>query len=320
MNNKIGIVILNYNGWNVTSDCLDSLKKASAPDTIVIDNSSVDNSVIQIRKMYPEVQIITLEKNYGFAGGYNRGISRILDKYDYLFILNNDTIIPKDFFEKISKKIESLPKEIGMVACKLVLPDSGKIDSLGLVLHSSGYAFNRKNEMQKLFCPSGGAAFYSTQMLKDISAITGDYFDEDFKFYNEDLDLGFRARLLGWKVETFYEAPIIHIHSATMNKQKKHFALYYQHRNQVWSFVKNFPSKLIVKHFLTFLFFQCAAIVLGFLRGQIIPITKAKWESLNKLKLFIRKRNKIQSSMKASNSEIESNFSDESFFSLWKTS
>lgn len=110
---KVVIVILNHNGVDLTLDCLSSLrliiKKELEVQVVVIDNNSRDDSVNQIKKNYPEVEIISAPENLGFTGGNNLGVKIALEKFrpNYLLLLNNDTIVDKNFLMKLVDFAES---------------------------------------------------------------------------------------------------------------------------------------------------------------------------------------------------------------------
>lgn len=93
---KVGVVVLNWNGWRDTVECLRSLHSLIYPNyqIIVVDNGSTDGSVERVRGVFPSLPLIETGKNLGYAGGNNRGIARALDMAaEYVLILNNDVKI-----------------------------------------------------------------------------------------------------------------------------------------------------------------------------------------------------------------------------------
>ena len=126
---KVAIVIVNYNGWRDTIECLESLRECSYPafSIYIVDNASGDESVqklIELRITNHELQIIQNGVNSGFAGGNNVGIKKALeDGAEYVLLLNNDTIVPPDFLTKLAEVAES-DALIGVVGPKIYFADT----------------------------------------------------------------------------------------------------------------------------------------------------------------------------------------------------
>ena len=102
--NNIFIVLLNYNSYEDTKDCIDSLLKCNKPvfDIVLVDNASSDNSLEKLRALYPQIQYIESKINKGFAGGCNLGIQYAYDQgADYVLLLNNDTVVDPNFLEAL---------------------------------------------------------------------------------------------------------------------------------------------------------------------------------------------------------------------------
>ncbi len=109
MAKSVNIFVLNWNGRDLTLDCLASLEKVtySNANVIVIDNGSTDDSVVSIKEQYPETDIIEFPTNLGFAGGNNAGFQSTADKADYTIFLNNDTIVDSNFVEPLINELET---------------------------------------------------------------------------------------------------------------------------------------------------------------------------------------------------------------------
>ncbi|HSW70360.1 MAG TPA: glycosyltransferase family 2 protein, partial [Gammaproteobacteria bacterium] len=184
-------------------ECLGSLEKQSLnANIVVVDNASTDDSVKIVRK-HTDVDLVELSHNRGFAGGVNAGIGFALAQgADFVALFNNDAVADKDWLKNLVDAAKK-DKKIGIVTCKLLHFDGKKIDSTGDFYSSWGFPFPRgrdeKEEGQydgqrEIFSGSGGASLYRAEMLKEVGL-----FDEDFFAYFEDVDLGFRAQLAGWK-------------------------------------------------------------------------------------------------------------------------
>lgn len=118
---SIYIILLNYNAYNDTSDCIASLEKITYPNAeiVVVDNASTDDSLSQLQKLYPQLTYIPSQENKGFSGGCNLGIQYALDNNaDYVLLLNNDTEVEPDFLEYLVELAERNPKA-GLVGGKI---------------------------------------------------------------------------------------------------------------------------------------------------------------------------------------------------------
>jgi len=198
---KVYIVILNWNGWQDTIACLTSILMNDylEYEIIVCDNASTDDSEIYLkewiseRQEYP-IHYIQTGKNLGFAGGNNVGIHYSLDAGDmeYVWLLNNDTIIEKDALSKLIEKIKT-DKTIGICGSKLVYyDDHNKIQGLGGI-YNRYFAFSRHilniDEIEKMDYVIGASMLVSKKFLMDVGLMCEDYF-----LYYEELDWAIRAK------------------------------------------------------------------------------------------------------------------------------
>ncbi len=253
MSKKAVIIIVNWNGKKYLENCLSSVFKQTYKnfDVYFVDNGSVDGSSDYVRKNFKKVKIIQLDKNYGFAKGNNEGIKEAFKdkKVEYIVCLNNDTIVDKNWLKELVKTAEK-DEKIGMVSSKAFFKD-GKIQNAGLIFSkalqinkeggiSFGYGEEDKGIYKReteIFAPGGVASLYKRKMLEEIGL-----FDEDYFAYAEDLDLGFRGRLAGWKAFLSPKATLIHLHSQTGGVASE-FKAYYSERNTLFTAVKDFSLK-----------------------------------------------------------------------------
>jgi GT2 family glycosyltransferase len=255
--NKAAIIIVNWNGKKFLKNCLNSVYKQTYKNFQVyfVDNGSIDNSSDYIKKNFSKTKIIQLNKNYGFAKPNNIGIKEAFkDKQvKYIVCLNNDTIVNKNWLKELIKTAEK-DKEIGMVSSKAYFPE-GRIQNAGLCLEralqinkpggiSLGYGLKDEeilelNKEIEIFAPGGVAPLYKRKMLEELYNLSKEYFDEDFFAYAEDLDLGFRGRLLGYKAILSPNSKLIHFHSQT-GKVASPLKAYYTERNIILTVIKDF--------------------------------------------------------------------------------
>ncbi|TSC96069.1 MAG: hypothetical protein Athens101410_222 [Parcubacteria group bacterium Athens1014_10] len=315
-NFKIAIIILNWNGLENTKECLNSLKKVNYSNfkIILVDNGSENNEGKILKNEYGDfITLIQNKKNLGFAEGNNVGIEKALENPEikYILCLNNDTTVEIDFIEKALEKFNN--PEIGMMAPKTMnYYKKNEIDNFGIQFTKSGLSFNIKNNNSRLFCPCGAAAFYSRELLEELKRRDGYYFDPDFFAYAEDLDLGFRARLLGFEC-LFAENSIIYHKGSASTKAMSDLAVYHTYRNIIWVLTKNLPAPLFWKYLPKIIIGQLAIIFLWILRGKSFLIFKAYFHALFGLPKMLKKRKIIQKNKKISIGDLNKFFTPRIF-------
>jgi hypothetical protein len=196
----VSIIILNWNGWQDTKECLESVHQTKYVNykVIVIDNGSSDGSVLMIKNSYPDLLILENGVNLGFAAGNNIGINYAVDKLksDYVFLLNNDTVIDPYCIEELIKIAES-NKSVGIVGAKLYDYGTNNIQLHGGKINwwlYPGYCGNYSNINQDIECDwvSGAAMLIRTTM----EVYT---FNQLYYFGCEDIDLCLRVKKYGYK-------------------------------------------------------------------------------------------------------------------------
>lgn len=297
------------------SECLDGLRQQAYKQfcTILVDNGSTDGSVDFVSQNYPEVGVIGLSKNYGFAVGNNIAIGRAQTKY--VGLLNNDALPHPLWLQRLVEALELHP-EAGFAASKMVFYDNPAIiDRAGDAYTRAGTGFlrgrgisaSRYNRREWVFGACAGAALYRSKMLDDIGL-----FDEDFFLVYEDVDLSFRAQLRGYKCVYVPEAVVRHRASASIVYDSP-ISVYYSHRNLEWVYVKNMSAGLILKTICPHLIYDLAAFFYFSANGRIKEFIRAKWDALRGLRGAIDKRRRIQNDSKVDNEYIWSLLERETF-------
>lgn len=294
---RYSIVILNLNGMKHLSPCIDSIHNQDFTDyeIIIVDNASTDTSVTFLEENYPDVLLVRNATNRGFAGGCNDGAE--IASGEYLFFLNNDTVLSSSFFSHLEHAIQKYP-DYGMYAPKMIYPD-GRINSTGIFISLSGAVWDRGLKEQdtygtsdEVFGPCGGAAVYTREVFFQAGR-----FDEDFFIFMEDADLAFRTHLLGWKCRFIPEASVIHHHGGTVGVGSD-FSVYYGNRNIIWFPLKNFPFRIlffslpliIIRALVTVFYYSCSG------RGKLVLC--AKWDAVKGIPSLLRKRKGIHQNKK----------------------
>ena len=241
---KVSVIIPNYNGKKYLRDCLDAMECQSFRDfeVLLIDNGSDDGSGDLIRKEYPWVRLISLRENTGFCGAVNQGIRNSASPF--VILLNNDTVADKNFIKELLKAIEDKSQAFFCQAKLLKMKEQDKMDDGGNYYCALGWAFAQGkgrperdySREKKIFAACGGAAIYRREIL-DRTGL----FDEEHFAYLEDIDIGYRGRLLGYENWYCPDAKVFHVGSGTTGSRYNLFKVRYSSRNNVYLLYKNMP-------------------------------------------------------------------------------
>jgi GT2 family glycosyltransferase len=310
--NLVSVIIVNWNGKEFIQKCLNGLNEQTQKHSIIlVDNASDDGSLEYVQKHYPEVKTIALPENVGFSAANNIAIKSV--NAEYVAMLNNDAVPQPLWLEKLVDALETNP-EAGLAASKMLFYDNPEvIDRAGDVFTTSGTALLRGrgkpsemyNEKEHVFGACAGAALYRTEMLRDIGL-----FDEDFFLLNEDVDLSFRAQLLGYKCLYVPEAIVYHKASSSIVDDSP-ISIYYNHRNLEWVYIHNMPGSLIAKTILPHMIYVFAAFFFFVAKGRSIEFIKAKYHAIKGFRRAIDKRRRVQANKKVTNAYIWSLFEKE---------
>ncbi|KGE20495.1 glycosyltransferase family 2 protein [Paenibacillus wynnii] len=225
-NKTVSIHIVTYNSAEDIIECLVAVLEQDYPieQVVVVDNASSDGCAEKVKVFFnsnnsgskgTHLVLIQNQINTGFAPAHNQAIS--VTNTDYILVLNPDLTINPDYVSRLVDRMEADP-QIGSATGKLLLKaDHQIVDSTGLRMNRSRRAFDRGagepsdhwRESGPVFGVSGAAAMYSRRMINDIS-VEGEFFDGDFFAYKEDVDVAWRAQLLGW--QGFFDGEAVGYH------------------------------------------------------------------------------------------------------------
>jgi GT2 family glycosyltransferase len=306
---KIATIVVNWNGEADSLACIDALNKQTLDHTIIaVDNGSVDGFTARVAESYQEVILLKNKKNLGFSGGVNTGIRYALENgFNYIALINNDAQPEPNWLNNLMVILLSKPR-VGIVTGKIIKMD-GSIDTTGDFYTSWGIPFprgrnakdvNLYNNEEYIFSACGGASAYRTSMLEEIGL-----FDEDYFAYYEDIDLGFRAQLAGWKVYYTPNAVVRHKVGGTSGKING-FTLSQKIKNYPFLFWKNVPIGLVPLILPRFIVAYIATIYAGFTKGSIKLTTKSLFLSVVLLPKKLLQRYLIQKKRKVSTAYIKS--------------
>jgi hypothetical protein len=250
---KSTIVIPNYNGIKYIEACLESLYGGTVTDieVIVVDNASTDKSMELVRDKFPQVKLIVNEKNTGFSVAVNQGIKAA--KTPYVILLNNDTQADFSFVHELEKVMDNdRDRKIFSACAKLVsLYDKTKTDDAGDYYCALGWAYARgkgKNPQKydkdcEVFAACAGAAIYRRELLEEDKV---GLFDEEHFAYFEDIDIGYRAKIYGYRNKFAANSIVYHAGSATSGSRYNLFKTKLASRNSVYIIYKNMPAFQII--------------------------------------------------------------------------
>ena len=253
---KIAIVILNWNGAKLLQQFLPSIvefSKNDFPEIVVADNGSTDDSLQMLQHNFPEVKILDLKQNYGFARGYNETLKQI--DADYFVILNSDVEVTTGWLNKPIELMETDPA-IAAVQPKILNyhqkthfeyagAAGGFIDRFGYPF-CRGRIFNeveedrgQYNDSIDIFWATGACMFVRAKQFHEVGG-----FDADFWAHMEEIDLCWRLKNRGCRVVYTPESTVYHVGGGTLSYDNPR-KLYLNFRNNLWLLYKNLPPQLL---------------------------------------------------------------------------
>lgn len=256
MNERVAVVILNYNGADMLHRFLSSVVNYSPEaDIVVADNASTDNSLQLLENEFPDVHVIKLDKNYGFAEGYNRALAQV--EAEYYILLNSDVEVTENW---IAPMLQYLSNNKNVVACQPKLLDynnksffeyagasGGFIDIYGYPF-CRGRIFNsieedkgQYNTVQNIFWATGAALMVRSNEFRTVGGFDGRFFA-----HMEEVDLCWRLKSRGHSIVCVPASVIYHVGGATLNRSNPH-KTFLNFRNNLLMLYKNLPTTELSK-------------------------------------------------------------------------
>ncbi|MAF25737.1 hypothetical protein CL634_09225 [bacterium] len=308
MKNKspsVALIILNYNGLeaNFLEDCLSSVEinnYAGKLQVVVVDNDSRDDSIGFVNKKYPNFKLIELKQNLGFAGGNNVGMNWALENnFDYIYLLNQDTIVEPDFITQAIIRASG-HKNIGSVQSKLLLNnDRSRVNSHGNAIHFLGFGYAMGNGSldqnvsdQDIPYASGAAVLYSASALKKVGL-----FAKELWMYHEDLDLGWRLRLAGFRNVLAAKSAVYHKYDFDRSVSK----YYFMQRNRYLVTLQNYRLLSLILIMPAWVLSVLGLLFVSTVRGRLgselralsLFVNPRDWHIINKQRQRIKKIRKV---------------------------
>ena len=239
----VAVVIVNYNGEQLLPECLAALAaQTRAPAQIVVaDNGSRDGSLALLRARHPEVTVVPLGHNFGFAGGANRGVAAT--RAPWVCVLNSDATPAPDWLAQLT----AAPRDdarVWALGSVLVSAATGRIESAGDQYSQAGYAYKLLRDRPLADLPAAPYPVFAAPgaapvFRRDVFDLLGGY-EERFFLYYEDVDLAFRAVLAGYHALLVPRAHVTHRLGATTKSLAR--ARFYVARNSVACAVRCIPD------------------------------------------------------------------------------
>ena len=301
MRSDIAIVILNWNGSELLKRFLPSVLENSAQANIyVIDNGSTDNSVETLHSDFKDVQVIALDKNYGFAGGYNEGLKSVNESI--LCLLNSDVRVEGNWIEPITDLFKN--SEIGIVQPKILDEKNpelfeyagaagGYIDFLGYP-YCRGRLFShiendhgQYDDEIPVFWATGACLFIRNEVFKKLSG-----FDDRYFAHQEEIDLCWRAQRMGYQVWYTSKSKVFHLGGSTLSNANP-FKTQLNFRNSLLNVVKNSENQLLWLIIGARLFLDGVAGLFFLIQGKpkhTIAVVKAHFQFYSKFRTYFSER------------------------------
>lgn len=286
----VSIVVVNYNGRKFLNECLTSILESNYgnKEVILVDNASSDGSVQWVQKHFPEIRVLSLQTNLGFAGGANTGAEMARGKY--ISILNEDMKVHKDFLNEIIPCMEKNPR----------------VHICGSTVLAPGELYNGRYGLRpfRVFAVGGGA-MTATRTIMDVIGL----FDDAYFLYDEDVDFCWRAWLSGY--ETFQVPRSILYHYKRIIPFQLRISnqyLYFTNRNRTQSMIKNLDlvnTFMLVPLFVMIrLMFAIVAIAIKRMDLSLALVKAISWNIIRFPKTW-KCRLSVQSSRKVSDNVIK---------------
>lgn len=251
---SVAIIILNWNGFEDTRECLESLRQLvySNYKVILVDNGSKDNEGVRLKEIFPDLQLIQNSINRGFAGGNNDGIRLALQQgFDYIVNLNNDCLVEKDWLSNLVHGIRAAKADFASSRI-MYYPETSLICSDGdaIMPDGTGIVVNHlkphmsSGEILPVLSACGAASLYSAACLEDVKIQGNQFFDELYFAYLEDVDLGIRLSAKAYRGISVPNAVVYHKGSQTAGFHS-FFQIFQTEKNRMLNEILNFPLWLI---------------------------------------------------------------------------
>jgi hypothetical protein len=304
----VSVIVLNHNGRPWLQGCLDALaaqREAPPFEIIVVDNASADGSAAFVRANFPNVRVHEAGGNLGFAGGNNAGARSARGRV--LVFLNNDTLVEPDWLAHLVGALDARP-DYGLASSRIVfLDDPGRVDSAGdgyllaggAYKHGYGQRVEGFTESREVFGACGAGLAIRRALFEALGG-----FDESFFIFYEDVDLSYRAQLIGARCWYAADAIVRHAGSGTMGRQSVN-SVFYGQRNLEWTWLKNTPGSLLLRTLPAHAIYSTAGLLYYARQGLLWPALKGKLSAVAGLGRVLAARRRVQRLRRGDTARVE---------------
>ena len=295
----VSTIVVNHERRELLRSCLSSLQRAhervdERTEIVVVDNGSTDGSVDLVQEQFPDVVLVMLPRNLGFAGGLAAGIAAASG--DWIAVFNNDTTVEADAVAVMLAAARRDPR-VGSVAAQMRFADRRDVlNSAGLELDRLGIAADRlvgsrvryahQQQPYEVFGATGGAALFSMDMLEEIGG-----FDETFFAFFEDVDVAWRAQAHGWMALYAPGAVVYHHHSATA-RHGSPAKLYLVGRNRVRTLAKNATTSMLLRNAPGIVAYELAYVMFTSVTARSLAPLRGRLQGLREWRRYRRRGSK----------------------------
>ncbi len=302
---RVSVIILNWNGERFLKQYLPVLIKYTQPELaeiVVADNGSTDNSLLLLRNDFPNVRLITFDKNYGFAEGYNKALDQT--DTEYTVILNSDVEVTPEW---LLPMVDYMDKNTDVAACQpkiLAFYDRSRFEHAGAAggfIDMFGFPFCRGrvftevekdtrqyDDVSDIFWASGACLFIRTDVFKKEGG-----FDADFFAHMEEIDLCWRLKNRGYRISCVPQSVVYHVGGGTLNTEHPH-KTYLNYRNNLLMLYKNLPANKLWIVLIARYFFDYIAALQMYVTGKkpnALSVLRAR-SDFAVMKLFYKEKRK----------------------------
>ena len=292
----VSVVIVTWNGREHLDACLTAVaaQQGVTAETILVDNGSTDGTLDHVRAQYSWVRLVPLSENRGCAAGTNAGVREARGRF--VALLNNDTVPDPGWLQALVAAVNEPERFLLVTSLIVYMHDPEVIDSAGDGMLRGGGAFKRHHgenvdlarQAREVFGVCGAACLMPRRVFEELGG-----FDEDFFASHEDVDLSYRARLLGYRCRYEPRALVRHRGSATIGRVSP-FAVFHGQRNLEWVYAKNTPAGLLLRTLPAHLVYVAAACFHFARLGLLGPFLRAKIAAAGGLGRMLHKRSEVQ--------------------------
>ena len=305
---EVLVVIVNYNSGGLLVRSAEGIMRQTFTDfrLIIVDNASNDDSIAALGNSHPEIEVLSAGANLGFAAANNLAV-RTVSGSRWIALLNPDAFPEPAWLQKLVDAARDNPDIAAFASRTVDARDTTLLDGAGDAYHISGRYWRRGyhcaaryryEQREEIFAACAAAALYSRVAWEQVGGM-----DEDFFCYGEDVDLGFKLQLAGYRC-LYVPTAVAHHYGSAVTGERSDFSTYHGQRNLVWVYVKNMPAMLFWPLLPYHLILNAAALLGCTLRGQGRIALRAKVDAVRGIAGAWRKRSAIQRLRRASVARI----------------